>query len=336
MSSDDDFSESIWDLDDVFEVSPEVLSTLKQKLKGTKRKAKEMVIENQSFRDKFSFTLGCFNIFTTGLLLGYSTQFLSYWYTFKAFFMLSLRLYLYRKQNYHYFLFDFCYFANLLLLIWVWFFPTDHRLFLICFAFSNGPLALAVPLWKNALVMHSLDKLTSLFIHVAPMMTMYSFRWLAQAKDETWFEAGGYATCSDDGSSDCTFSLGTLLIYTFPVYVLWQFLYWFRVEYWAKEKVEQRDYLTSKRYMLKKGFLGTIIRRYPALKPYATVLFMLFQLAYTLITLLPTVLLFHSQVAHTIFILVICLWSAYNGGKFYIDVLAATSQQQKISQNNKD
>jgi hypothetical protein len=67
-----------------------------------------------------------------------------YWYTIKAIFLITLRWWLYRKDKYHYFLYDFCYFGNFLTLLYVLFFPHSRALFLVVFAFANGPLAWAV------------------------------------------------------------------------------------------------------------------------------------------------------------------------------------------------
>jgi hypothetical protein len=43
-----------------------------------------------------------------------------------------------RGKKYHYFLFDFCYYANLMVLLYLHAFPKSEELFLICFAFCTG------------------------------------------------------------------------------------------------------------------------------------------------------------------------------------------------------
>ncbi len=47
------------------------------------------------------------------------------------------------------------------------------------FIWFTGPLAWAVLAWRNSLVFHSLDKITSLFIHLTPGILLHSLRWLA-------------------------------------------------------------------------------------------------------------------------------------------------------------
>ena len=74
---------------------------------------------------------------------------------------MPVRWYKYHKTGYHYFLADLCYFVNLLLVLSIWFFPQSKRLFIStwCLAFGNN--AVAIAMWRNSLVFHSLDKVTS-------------------------------------------------------------------------------------------------------------------------------------------------------------------------------
>ena len=98
----------------------------------------------------------------------------------KALVLLSYRWYSYKKQKYHYFLFDFCYFTNFLIFVYLWL-PWGYAykgvLFPMIFGFSNGPVLAAVALWKNSLVPHSVDKMTSVLIHVSPSITLWGIRW---------------------------------------------------------------------------------------------------------------------------------------------------------------
>lgn len=113
-----------------------------------------------------------------------------------------------RGKKYHYFLFDFCYYANIFVLLYIHFFPKSETMFIICFAFCtgssssssssllgpqpvhhltlslpSGPLAWSVLAWRNSLVFHSLDKTTSLFIHLTPNILLYALRWLDEDPD---------------------------------------------------------------------------------------------------------------------------------------------------------
>ena len=50
-------------------------------------------------------------------------------------------------------------------------------LFVSCFVFANGPLSLAIVAFRNSLVYHKIDYLTSLAIHAIPMTIMTHIRW---------------------------------------------------------------------------------------------------------------------------------------------------------------
>lgn len=78
----------------------------------------------------------------------------------RSYFM-PVRWYKYHKIGFHYFLADLCYFVNLLMIMVIWFFPQSKRLFIATFCLGMGNNAVAIAMWRNSLVFHSLDKVTS-------------------------------------------------------------------------------------------------------------------------------------------------------------------------------
>ena len=44
---------------------------------------------------------------------------------------------------------------------------------------ANGPLAWAILVWRNSFVFHSVDKVTSTFIHAMPPLVTFCQRWMA-------------------------------------------------------------------------------------------------------------------------------------------------------------
>lgn len=226
----------------------------------------------------------------------------------------------------HYFLFDFCYFANALLLVYIWILPNEPILFSICFLFANGPLAWAVPLWKNSLVFHSLDKLTSCFIHISPAFVTWAFMW---NNNGTWLQDQGYQICSID-DSNCSPIASKTLLYAFGLYCLWQLLYLIRVEVLGAAKIRDRSYMTSKVYMSKKGFLALIARKWPATAPHQTAIFVAIQLIYTIVTCLPAPLWYMSSWLHTGLITGVCLWSAWNGATFYFHLIYIAQRKPDV------
>jgi Protein of unknown function (DUF2838) len=128
-------------------------------------------------RDKISFTLGILNTAITIFILGRYPQHFHIWYTAIAIPLLLWRYASYSRQYYQYFLLDFCYLANALCFIHLYLFPRSSTLFLITFASVSGPVASAILAWRNSLVFHSVEKMTSLFIHFMPAALVWSQRW---------------------------------------------------------------------------------------------------------------------------------------------------------------
>jgi hypothetical protein len=101
-------------------------------------------------------------------------------YTFHTYMLISLvgyRFYSYKSQNYHYYMVDFCYFANVLILIFINYAPKNGALFKAFFMYANGPFGIAVPAFRNSLVFHRVDNMTSLFIHMIPLISSWTLRW---------------------------------------------------------------------------------------------------------------------------------------------------------------
>lgn len=87
-------------------------------------------------------------------------------YTVQGLYLLPLRAYQYKKRAWHYFMFDLCYYVTILNFIYFWILPSNATLFIACYCLSHGSLASAVITWRNSLVFHDQDKITSLFIHI--------------------------------------------------------------------------------------------------------------------------------------------------------------------------
>ena len=92
--------------------------------------------------------------------------------------LLALRFFQFRARKWGAFLLDFCYVVNALSLMHLYVLPDSPYLFELVFMLANGPLAWAVVLWRNSLVFHSPERLTSLHIHIMPPLLTYAQRWL--------------------------------------------------------------------------------------------------------------------------------------------------------------
>lgn len=111
-------------------------------------------------REKLSFIAGVLNIFISGYLIGAHPELFYYWFTVQLCYFMPIRFYTYQKRGYHYFLADLCYFVNALLLLSVWVAPRSKRLFISTYCLAYGNNAVAIAMWRNSMVFHSMDKMT--------------------------------------------------------------------------------------------------------------------------------------------------------------------------------
>ena len=54
---------------------------------------------------------------------------------------------------------------------------------MVMFGIANGPLAWATYIFRNSLVFHDLDKMTSVYIHVLPLFLTYGLVMILAAGD---------------------------------------------------------------------------------------------------------------------------------------------------------
>ena len=113
-----------------------------------------------TLREKVSFIAGCMNIFISGYLIGAHPEWFHYWYAAQLIYFMPIRFVTYHSRGMHYFLVDLCYFVNLLTVLSIWFFPRSKRLLISTFCLAFGNNAVAIAMWRNSLVFHSLEKTT--------------------------------------------------------------------------------------------------------------------------------------------------------------------------------
>jgi hypothetical protein len=190
-------------------------------------------------QDKISFTLGVWNLLLTAYCFGAHTRYFIYLYTIKYIVLLSLRFVTYHIQKWHYFMLvcglnplfyalmgwrpsspqcmsalqDVCYYVNSALLLYCWVAPSSPQLFHAIYALTHGPLLMAVALFRNSLVFHSADKLTSAFIHISPFLLTHLIRWYPQGNSMQLLR---FADFWDDGLSVAVHCIAA----DFPDYVI--------------------------------------------------------------------------------------------------------------------
>ncbi|KAI4104234.1 MAG: hypothetical protein L6R37_003403 [Teloschistes peruensis] len=281
-----------------------------------------------SAREKLSFIAGVLNIFISGYLIGARPDLFFYWFTVQLCYFMPIRYYTYHKRGYHYFLADLCYFVNLLMLLTVWVAPQSKRLFISTYCLAYGNNAVAIAMWRNSMVFHSLDKVTSLFIHLMPPVTLHCLVHLTSAAFQKERFPAIYAIKYSPPDSQEHYSLWAMMIWATVPYSLWQLAYHFLITVRRREKIAagRPTSFTWLRKSYAKTWIGRVVLSLPdALQEPA---FMLVQYSYALATMIPCPLWFWYRWLSASFLLAVFSWSIYNGATYYIDVFGTRFQKE--------
>ncbi|KAN0097781.1 Protein of unknown function (DUF2838) domain containing protein [Tylopilus felleus] len=270
-------------------------------------------------REKVSFFFGVMSLLVSALLFGMAPEWVHVAYTAQGLYLLPVRAYIYKKRHWHYFLFDLCYYATILNFIYIWFFPSNTALFMACYCLSHGSLASAVITWRNSLVFHDFDKVTSLFIHIYPPFTFTVIRHFYPGAEQRFPALAALPHLNP---------AHTVFISS-AIYLFWQVLYWKFVYVDRRSKIESGQRTTSLHFLLndKRGAIGRALYRTSPEK--REVYFMTGQFVYSVLTELPAVyLLYDSPRWSGAFLILIFAVSVWNGGGFYIEVFGRKFERE--------
>ncbi|KAF2756311.1 hypothetical protein EJ05DRAFT_477483, partial [Pseudovirgaria hyperparasitica] len=288
-----------------------------------------------TWREKISFISGVLNVFISGYLVGALPEWFHLWYSAQILYFMPIRYYTYHKRGYHYFLVDLCYFVNLLLMLSIWVFPNSKRLFISTYCLAYGNNAVAIAMWRNSLVFHSLDKVTSLFIHIMPPVALHCIVHLIPKElQRTRFPAVHTILYSSPKSPE-HYTLYQMMLWATLPYAVWQLSYHFFITVRRREKI-QAGRPTSFTW-LRKSYAPTMIGKFVLSLPefLQEPAFMCIQYSYALLTMVPAPLWFWNRWASATFLFVVFVWSIYNGANYYIDVFG-TRFQRELEQLKKD
>ncbi|KAK6437958.1 hypothetical protein LTR95_005848 [Oleoguttula sp. CCFEE 5521] len=273
-----------------------------------------------SLKEKISFVTAVLNIFISGYLIGAFPEYFHYWYTAQLAYYMPIRWYTYHKIGYHYFLADLCYFVNLLLVLSIWFFPQSKRLFISTYCLAFGNNAVAIAMWRNSLVFHSLDKVTSLFIHIMPCATLHVLvHLIPRSLQESSFPAIASIRYSSPTAPE-HYSLSAMIIWATLPYALWQLSYHFLITIRKRPQIAagRPTSFTFLRRSYKNTVLGKFVLGFP--DSLQEPVFMGIQYTYALLTMLPCPIWFWYRWASSAFLMIVFTWASWNGANFYIEV----------------
>lgn len=288
-----------------------------------------------SAREKVSFISAVLNVFISGYLIGACPQYYYYWFTAQFCYFMPIRYVTYHRRGHHYFLADLCYFVNILTLLCIWVFPNSKRLLISAYCLAYGNNAVAIAMWRNSLVFHSLDKVTSLFIHVMPPVTLHCIVHLTpKTMQMDRFPAVFQIKYSSSGSPQHYTLLGMLIWATVP-YAVWQVSYHFFISVRRAEQIAagRPTSFTWLRKSYSKTWIGKFVLRQPEYLQEPT--FMMIQYFYAILTILPCPVWFYYRWPSAGFLLFVFTWSIWNGANFYMDIFGKRFQKE-LEQMKKD
>ena len=277
----------------------------------------------EGWRFRAAFSLGIFNTCLNFWLLGaYPVRLYYVWFSFWTVLLIALRWAAFREKGQHYKLLEFCYVANLLALYYLWQQPQQHQLFQILFIVSNGPMAWTILALNQPLLFHSWQHLTSVFIHICPMLLTYSLRW---HHSET------FAVCADPlplrmsqlqyPTPACTGISPLELLYNAcaKFYVLWTLFFFLLVFVLLADKVKERGYKTLWDQVafvpaMEKIFALFVRLGVPRQSLAMKAIYMAVHLTFALLTMAIATGFWYNQILHLTFLLFIggcAAWSAW-------------------------
>ena len=182
------------------------LSGLRQRAHRLRTRASEP--SGIKLADKLLFCAGVTFIPVTEWVMIVHPYRFSYWYTASILLLLSWRAKIFTAKKWHYFLLDFCYFINAMCLAYL---ALTHlhpcpALFRVVFALSNGPLLVAIAVWRNSFVFHSVDRVTTTLVHALPPCLTYCLRWSPVETDDTPVAAHGQRVVPPLGSAQLLYA----------------------------------------------------------------------------------------------------------------------------------
>uniref|UniRef100_A0A7S3CMA4 Glycerophosphocholine acyltransferase 1 n=1 Tax=Strombidium rassoulzadegani TaxID=1082188 RepID=A0A7S3CMA4_9SPIT len=215
---------------------------------------------------------------------------------------------------------DFCYMANALLIIFLAFLPQNDYLFKACFFFANGSLAVAVGAFRNQMVFHKYDNLTSLALHIFPQVTTWNLRWSTMPQ-----EVGVAEELRRVTELDTTFSFKKFYLVPVSIYMVWVSIYFIINFVVAAKRIRKRNYDNMFLLYEKKEWAQKIMYKFGA--GMAPFIFISAHMVFFILCHCFSILCFYSFEFHTFCIVFWLTWSVWNGSCFYMDYFSKKYEQ---------
>jgi len=336
---------------------------------ATLTKSQRSKLQGFSKKEEMHYTLGVMTMLATTAITFRFPAYYWIWHFFRTIFYLPVRYFRFRKNGWELYLVDWCYCVTyistacgilaLLRATGIIHSPLEAYngiLIRAAFAMSSGPLVWSVYMFRNSIVFHDIDHMTSVFIHMSSNILMWCLRWgagtpsviqttfpemLRVCASEEEFAAAdiclqslrGVVWCDACAAPPSDFLLPATAIYMCVWAVPYFYFIFVRWDDWIKETKRDTLYayfaLTNPRLnaMFERNLKGLFGSKYAG--PMGYMLYHLF----TTVTLSATsYVLWHSFLLHSAVFLFILVTAVHNGSKYSFRVFAyryAEGQLQK-------
>ncbi|CAK9026024.1 unnamed protein product, partial [Durusdinium trenchii] len=172
--------------------------------------------------------------------------------------------------------------------------------------------------------------MTSVVVHVSPLLLSYGLRWYAAPMSESSMGAKHFLVCDGDAESCLNVSFQDLLCGTLVrFYLWWLVLYYIWIFVALGSYIERHAYQTLwDRILVMKPvgpFLQKLLKSWPKLL--VQLVYLLVHLVFSAGTMCVAVVLWHSQLAHFMFVCTIGLSTIKNAAEFYFDVIGSKYEE---------
>lgn len=181
---------------------------------------------------------------------------------------------------------------------------------------ANGGLAVAIAAFRNQMVFHNIDNLSSLALHISPLLITHNIRWNtlpAEAKlpadKRRFFD-----------SLDTSFTWTEIVVIPLGLYGIHTMIMFLINFIWAKKRIAARNYETMFQYFERQKSWHKIFYRFG--DKMAPVVFVSCQIFMFCVSHLLAISCFYSYSWNTALLILWLSWSVWNASCFYMDYFA--------------
>ena len=258
---------------------------------------------DEDYRQRLWFTKSVLTVMIKTFATTAAQWLLPWYYAISCPLLITARIITYWQCQFQYFCLDYCYFGNLIISLILWLNPSSPELCALQFSIANGMLYAGAFSFRNSLVFHSVDKMTSTYIHTVPLLLTFGIRWYPRETSRYWHSSFPEVTEA---------SVQWNIIAPFIVMVVHSIIYTLLVNVILQPA---EHIATSYRYLKAKKSTKAIFGANP---PYC--MFVLVNYVMCLVMSALTMILYQSFAAHSISLLVLTVYVTWNGAGYYFDV----------------